>query len=83
MNEEIHPEAIDILYNNFEKDFINEGFIALDDETQEYLNSLWDSLKVEGTTPLYLYITSAVIIVALVVAIIFFTIRRKRREKTC
>lgn len=82
MNEEIHPEAIDILYNNFEKDFINEGFIALDDETQEYLNSLWDSLKVEGTTPLYLYVTSAVIIVALVVAIIFFTIRRKRREKT-
>lgn len=82
MNEEIHPDAIDILYNDFEKDFLNEGFVALDDETQEYLNGLWDSLKVEGTTPLYLYITSGAIVAILVISLVFFTIRRKRREKT-
>jgi len=82
MNEEVHPEAIDILYNNFEKDFLNEGFVALDNDTQEYLNELWDSLKVEGTIPLYLYVTSGAIIVAIVATIVFFTVRRKLREKT-
>ena len=82
MNEEIHPNAIDILYNDFEKDFVGEGFTALDDETQEYLNELWDSLKMEGTTPIYLYVTSGAIVAVIIAAIIFFVIRKKRREKT-
>ena len=82
MNEEIHPNAIDILYNDFEKDFVGEGFTALDDETQEYLNELWDSLKMEGTTPIYLYVTSSAIVAVIIAAIIFFVIRKKRREKT-
>ena len=82
MNEEIHPNAIDILYNDFEKDFKGEGFTALDNETQEYLNELWDALKMEGTTPAYLYITSGAIVAILVISFIIFAIRKKRREKT-
>ena len=82
MTEEIHPNAIDILYNDFEKDFTGEGFTALDDETQEYLNNLWDSLKMDGKTPTYLYIVSGAILAVIIVTTTFFIIRKKHREKT-
>ena len=82
MTEEIHPDAIDILYNDFEKDFINEGFVALDDETQEYVNELWDDLKISSETATYVYVLSGAIAASIVFAIIFFTVRKKIREST-
>ena len=82
MTEEIHPDAIDILYNDFEKDFLNEGFVALDDNTQQYLNDLWDDLKISSQTATYVYILSGLIAGTIVFAIIFFTARKKIREKT-
>jgi len=82
MTEEIHPDAIDILYNDFEKDFKNEGFVALDDETQEYVNKLWDDLKISSETATYVYVLSGAIAAAIVFAIIFFTVRKKIREST-
>ena len=82
MTNEIHPDAIDILYNDFEKDFINEGFVALDDETQEYVNELWDDLKISSETATYVYVLSGAIAASIVFAIIFFTVRKKIREST-
>ena len=82
MNEEVHPDAIDILYNDFEKDFINEGFVALDDETQEYVNELWDDLKISSETATYVYVLSGAIAAAIAFAIIFFTVRKRIREST-
>ncbi len=82
MTEEVHPDAIDILYNDFEKDFKNEGFTALDHPTQEYANRLWDELKISINTEPYVYVLSISIVAALVFAIVFFTVRKKIREKT-
>ena len=82
MNEEVHPDAIDILYNDFEKDFINEGFVALDEETQEYVNELWDDLKISSETATYVYVLSGAIAAAIAFAIIFFTVRKRIREST-
>ena len=82
MTEEIHPDAIDILYNDFEKDFKNEGFVTLDEETQEYVNSLWDDLKISSETATYVYVLSGAIAASIVFAIIFFAIRKKIREST-
>ena len=82
MTEEIHPDAIDILYNDFEKDFKKEGFVALDKETQEYVNSLWDDLKISSETATYVYVLSGAIAASIVFAIIFFAIRKKIREST-
>ena len=82
MTEEIHPDAIDILYNDFEKDFKNEGFVALDKETQEYVNSLWDDLKISSETATYVYVLSGAIAASIVFAIIFFAIRKRIREST-
>ena len=82
MTEEIHPDAIDILYNDFEKDFKNEGFVALDEATQEYVNSLWDDLKISSETATYVYVLSGAIAASIVFAIIFFAIRKRIREST-
>ncbi len=82
MTNEVHPEAIDILYNDFEKDFLNEGFQDLGDETQQYLNDLWDELKISGETATYVYVLSGIIAASIVFAIIFFAIRKRIREKT-
>ena len=82
MTEEVHPDAIDILYNDFEKDFKNEGFTALDQTTQEYANRLWDELKISINTEPYVYVLSISIVAALIFAIVFFAVRKKIREKT-
>ncbi len=82
MTNEVHPDAIDILYNDFEKDFKNEGFVALDSVTQEYANQLWDELKISITPQPYVYILSGAIVAALIFAIVFISVRKKIREKT-
>jgi spermidine/putrescine transport system substrate-binding protein len=82
MTEEIHPDAIDILYNDFEKDFAKEGFIALDRDTQQYANDLWDELKISNKTSDYVYVLSAIIAATIVFMIVFFAIRKRIREKT-
>ena len=82
MTEEVHPDAIDILYYNFEKDFKNEGFVALDANTQAYANELWDELKISVNTEPYVYVLSGAIAASLIFAIIFFTVRNKMRQKT-
>ena len=82
MTEEVHPEAIDILYNNFEKNFAKEGFVALDTETQQYANDLWDELKISSETSTYVYVLSALIAATIVFMIVFFAIRKRIREKT-
>ena len=82
MTEEIHPDAIDILYNDFEKDFLNEGFATLDEETQQYLNDLWDELKISSETSTYVYVLSALIALTIIFMIVFFAIRKRIREKT-
>ena len=82
MTEEVHPDAIDILYNDFEKDFAKEGFVALDTETQQYANDLWDELKISNETSTYVYVLSAIIAATIVFMIVFFTVRKRIREKT-
>ena len=82
MNEEVHPDAYDILYNDFEKDFKNQGFAALDTEMQEHLNALWDELKISSETSTYVYVLSATILAVLLFSIAFYIIRKKRREMT-
>ena len=82
MTDEIHPDAIDILYNDFEKDFAKEGFVALDNETQQYANDLWDELKISSQTSTYVYVLSALIAATIVFMIVFFAIRKRIREKT-
>ena len=78
MTEEVHPDAISILYNF---DMSNmEFFYDLPDDTRAIMNSLWEDLKLESNIGIAIYIICAVIIVAL---ISIFTVRLviKRRRK--
>lgn len=78
MNEEVHPEAMEILYDF---DMTNmEFYHDLPDETRDLMNSLWEDLKIESTIGTDVYIICAVIIAAVAALGIFGIVRKKRRE---
>lgn len=47
LENELGENAKDLLYGEGVFQFVAEGFTCLDDETQEYLNECWDSLKIQ------------------------------------
>ena len=78
MTEEIHPDAISILYDF---DMSNmEFFYDLPDDTRSLMNSLWEELKIESNIGAAIYIICIVIIVFLVTAFaVRFIIKRRRK----
>lgn len=78
MEEEIHPDAISILYD-FDMDSM-EFFHDLADETRLLMNSLWEELKVESKIGASIYIICGVIVLALAAALITSFIKKKIRE---
>lgn len=78
MTEEIHPDAISILYDF---DMSNmEFFYDLPDDTRSLMNSLWEELKIESNIGAAIYIICIVIIVFLVtVFAVRFIIKRRRK----
>ena len=78
MTEEIHPDAISILYDF---DMSNmEFFYDLPDDTRSLMNSLWEELKIESNIGAAIYIICIVIIVFLVTAFaVRFIIKRRRQ----
>ena len=78
MEEEIHPDAISILYD-FDMDSM-EFYHDLSDETRLLMNSLWEELKIESKIGASIYIICGVIVVALAAALITSFIKKKIRE---
>ena len=78
MTEEIHPDAISILYDF---DMSNmEFFYGLPDDTRSLMNALWEELKIESNIGAAIYIICIVIIVFLVTAFaVRFIIKRRRK----
>lgn len=78
MTEEVHPDAISILYDF---DMSNmEFFYDLPDDTRSLMNSLWEELKIESNIGAAIYIICIVIIVFLVTAFaVRFIIKRRRK----
>ena len=59
-----------------------EGFVRLDDATQQYLNECWDRLKIQDEeSSLVLPIVCGVIAVAIIGVVVFVVIRKKKKEK--
>ena len=78
MEEEIHPEAIDILYNfDMEK---AEFYHDLSEETRLMMNSLWEELKIESKIGASIYIICAVIVLLLASVLTVNFIKKKIRE---
>lgn len=78
MTEEVHPDAISILYDF---DMSNmEFFYDLPDDTRLLMNSLWEDLKIESNIGVAIYIICAVIVAILVAIFVTrFVIKRRRK----
>ena len=77
MQEEIHPNAIEILYD-FNMDDM-EFYHDLPNETRLLMNELWEDLKIESTIGTGIYAICAVIVLVVAVWAIFILIRKKIR----
>lgn len=77
---ELHPNAIDILYNSAEN-IPTQYYQNLDEEQLDRLNSLWDNLKIESSIGTAIYVISGAIIAALVAIFVLKCIQNKRRKK--
>lgn len=77
MEEEIHPDAISILYD-FDMSEM-EFYHDLPTETRMLMNELWEELKIESTIGTGIYIICAIIVVVVAAWGIFLFIRKKIR----
>lgn len=77
--QEIHPDAMDILYGT--TDIPTEAYLNLPEERLTLLNELWEDLKIESTIGSAIIAMALGILVALVALAVFFYIRRRRRAK--
>ena len=77
MQEEVHPNAISILYdfNMSEMEFYHD----LPTETRMLMNELWEELKIESNIGTGIYVICAVILVVAAAWGIFVFVRKKSR----
>ena len=82
---ELHEDWYDILYGvtpaeaNANYDF-DPAYRSFTPETQELVNALWESLKTENATELWVHLTSITIIVAVLVLAVYSTYIKKKRS---
>lgn len=69
-----------ILYPPKENMPKTEMFQNLDYETQQYMTTLWNELKIEGNTNLDVYIGLSVTVVLVVAYLLYKFIKKKKRE---
>ena len=72
---EVHPDAIEILYP---EGGINASYYEnLSPEMLEYMNSLWEELKIENSVGAWVYIFAGGIIIVLLAFAVINEIRKK------
>ena len=77
---EVHPNAMDILYNNAEN-VKATPYMNLAPERLSFVNDLWEDLKVESSMGTGVKIICGIIVSALVVLILAHTVTKRRRAK--
>lgn len=83
---ELHPEAMDILYGkSHEEANVNYAYSPIyesfDPEIQSYVNALWESLKTENSTELWVHITCGAIVAGVLSLAIYTVYIKKKRSK--
>ena len=77
--QDIHPDALNILYGNDPHHF--EAYQNLSDEQLTLLNSLWEDLKIESTVGGAIIVSAAVIAAACVTGGILLYVKRRKRKR--
>ncbi len=82
LENELHEDAYDLLYDESIFDFDAEGFVCLDEETQNYLNECWDSLKIQDEgNGILLPAICITLLVLMASYFIFIAVRKRIRAK--
>ena len=93
INEEYADEmgefALDILYGvnpeeanaKYLEKFETPCYRSFDKDTQEYVNSLWESLKTENSTEIRVHVFAIVIVTAVLALGVYTTYTRKKRSR--
>ena len=77
--EEIHPDAIDILYGTEELDL--QFYENLPSDQLMLLNDLWEDLKIESSVSTSIIVMASVIVCGGAAAGVFFYVRNRRRRR--
>lgn len=78
--EELHPDAMDILYNSAEA-VKTSYYKNLSEKQLDTLNTLWDNLKIESDVGSTIYIVAGVVIAVLAAVLIYVGVVRRKRKK--
>ena len=87
--DEMGEEAMNILYGvapeEINADYINSFgtpcYKSFSPEIQSYTNTLWETLKTENATELWVHITTGVIVTAVLTLAIYTTYIKKKRSR--
>ncbi len=77
---EVHPDAMDILYNNAET-VKATPYMNLSPERLSFVNDLWEELKVESSMGTGVKIICGIIIGAIIVLTVTQTVKKRKRAK--
>ncbi len=70
-----------ILYPELSPDYPTYYFRNLDPETLDYVNSLWEQLKIDSSSDLPMYLIALAIVLVTLTLAVFLFVRKKKREK--
>ncbi len=79
--EEVHEDAIEILYGEKAAEVPTEPYMNLPPEGLVMLNDLWEELKVESSIGVGIYVLIGVILAALIALAVFYIVRKRRWAK--
>ncbi len=87
--DEMGEEAIEILYGSspteinadYNARFGTTCYKSFSPEIQAHVNTLWESLKTENSTELWVHVTAIAIVVGVVAFAVYTTIIKKRRSR--
>lgn len=79
--EEVHEDAMDILYGEASESVPTEAYLNLSPEGLERLNALWEELKVESSIGTGIYVLCGIILACLVALAVFLFVRKRKWEK--
>ena len=86
---ELTENAVEILYGKtpdevnsyYESKFETACYKSFTPEIQEHVNTLWESLKTENSTELWVHVTTVVIVVAVIALAVYTVVIEKIRSK--
>ena len=80
--ESMGEEAMEILYGSKETSYsYDQYYHSFTPEIQNYVNTLWENLKTENSTEIWVHVTTIVIVLGTVIPAVYSVYIKKKRSK--